>query len=46
MVIEGSVQIGDQILEERDAMGISQTEQFSLDIKQNARILVIEVPMN
>ncbi len=46
MVIEGSVQIGDQILEERDAMGISQTEQFSLHIKQNARILVIEVPMN
>jgi len=27
-------------------MGISQTEQIALHIKQNARILVIEVPMN
>lgn len=46
MVVEGSVQIGEQILKRRDAIGISQTEKIELLIKQNAKILVIEVPMN
>lgn len=46
MVIEGEIQIGDQKLEKRDAIGIYQTEKVEISCKQNAKMLVIEVPMN
>lgn len=46
MVIEGEIQIGDQKLEKRDAIGISQTEKVEIGCKQNTKMLVIEVPMN
>ena len=46
MVIEGEIQIGDQKLEKRDAIGISQTEKVEISCKQNTKMLVIEVPMN
>lgn len=46
MVVEGEIQIGDQQLKKRDAIGISQTEKVEINCKQNAKILVIEVPMN
>ncbi|MFM7643209.1 MAG: pirin family protein [Sphingomonadales bacterium] len=46
MVVEGEIQIGDQTLAKRDAIGISQTEKVEISCKQNTKILVIEVPMN
>lgn len=46
MVIEGEIQIGDQKLDKRDAIGISQTEKVEISCKQNTKMLVIEVPMN
>lgn len=46
MVVEGEIQIGDQKLEKRDAIGISQTEKVEISCKQNTKMLVIEVPMN
>ena len=46
MVIEGEIQIGDQRLQRRDALGISETEQIDIQMEQNSKILVIEVPMN
>lgn len=46
MVVEGEIQIGDQILAKRDAIGISQTEKVEISCKQNTKMLVIEVPMN
>ncbi len=45
MVIEGQVQINDQILNNRDAVGISETKNITIDIIDNARLLIIEVPM-
>jgi redox-sensitive bicupin YhaK (pirin superfamily) len=46
MLIDGSIQIGQQILQQKDAVGISDTAQIEINIQQKAKILVIEVPMN
>lgn len=46
MLVEGTINIGEHILNQRDAIGISQTNQIELEIQENAKILVIEVPMN
>lgn len=46
MVIEGAIQIGAQRLQSRDAIGISEIEQIDIQMEQNSKILVIEVPMN
>ena len=46
MLIEGAIQIGEQILNEKDAIGISDTAQIEIKMLQYAKILVIEVPMN
>ena len=46
MLIEGAIQVGEQILNEKDAIGVSDTAQIEIKILQFAKILVIEVPMN
>jgi quercetin 2,3-dioxygenase len=46
MVVEGAIQIGAQRLQSRDAIGISEIEQIDIQMEQNSKILVIEVPMN
>ncbi|MEN9743055.1 MAG: hypothetical protein RLZZ65_860 [Bacteroidota bacterium] len=46
MVVEGSIEINAQVLGAKDAMGISDFEEIQFSIKQNSKILVIEVPMN
>jgi redox-sensitive bicupin YhaK (pirin superfamily) len=45
-MIEGSATIDQQQLNKRDAIGISETDQFNISITQDAEILVIDVPMN
>lgn len=45
-VIEGGVTIDGQKLGKRDAIGISEADNFSLDIEAGSEILVIDVPMN
>ena len=44
-VISGSVKIGDTVLNQRDALGITETTNFDMEISQNSEILLIEVPM-
>lgn len=44
-VIKGEVEIGDQKLSERDAMGIVEFDQFSIKATSDAEVLVIDVPM-
>lgn len=44
-VISGSVKIGDTVLNQRDALGISETESFDMEISANSEVLLIEVPM-
>jgi len=44
-VIEGTVKIGDQTLGKRDALGISETTNFSFTALEDAEVLLLEVPM-
>ncbi len=44
-VIEGKAAIGDQVLARRDALGISDTEQFDMTAETTSDILIFEVPM-
>jgi len=44
-VIEGAVRIGNQILERRDAVGISDVENVDIVADSNTELLAIEVPM-
>lgn len=46
VVINGSVEVDGQSLQKRDALGISQTENFSIKALEDAELLAIEVPMN
>jgi len=45
-LIEGEAVILETILSKRDAIGIWNTTGFSINIKSNATLLFIEVPMN
>lgn len=45
-VIEGSVKVAGEVLEKRDALGVWDTESFSLSAAPDSRILLVEVPIN
>lgn len=44
-ILEGKAKIGDQILDKRDALGISETNSFELEALENSKTLLMEVPM-
>lgn len=44
-IIEGNVQVADQELNTRDAIGISGTDKFDFRVNKDSKILVVEVPM-
>jgi redox-sensitive bicupin YhaK (pirin superfamily) len=44
-VLEGSVKLGEQVLNRRDGLGIWDTASVPLKATQDARILLMEVPM-
>ena len=46
VVINGSVQVDDKQLSKRDALGISETDSFSIAASADAELLAIEIPMN
>jgi hypothetical protein len=45
-VLEGEIAIGNQTLATKDALGIWETENVEIHINEDAKILVVEVPMN
>ena len=45
-VISGSVVINSHTLEPRDGLGITDTKHFTMDVLQDAQVLVMDVPMN
>ena len=45
MLIRGEVAIDDDILSQRDAIGLSATKSFKIKAFQNSELLFIEVPM-
>ena len=46
VVINGSVQVDGKQLNKRDALGISETNTFSISANSDAELLAIEIPMN
>ena len=46
MLISGEISVADAIFEKRDAIGIFETNDFTIKANQNSEILFIEVPMN
>jgi redox-sensitive bicupin YhaK (pirin superfamily) len=44
-VIEGSIKLDQQLLARRDAVGVYDAERFDFEVKEDAQVLVIEVPM-
>jgi redox-sensitive bicupin YhaK (pirin superfamily) len=44
-LIEGEIEVDNQILRTRDAMGITDFEQFEIKINSESKILLVEVPM-
>lgn len=44
-LIEGKIEINNEILNNRDAIGIENAEHISIKIKQKSKMLLIEVPM-
>ncbi len=45
MVIDGVFQINDQVLNERDALGIWETASVDFEVIEEGRILLMEIPM-
>lgn len=46
VVISGRVEINNEVLDKRDAAGVSGSESFTIRALDNAELLAIEVPMN
>ena len=46
MLISGEISVADAIFEKRDAIGISETNDFTIKANEISEILFIEVPMN
>ena len=46
VVINGAITVDGQQLNKRDALGISETESFTVTASEDAELLAIEVPMN
>ncbi len=46
VVVTGAVKVGDINLAKRDAVGIYETDNFSVTANEDAELLAIEVPMN
>lgn len=45
MNIEGEIEVNDEKLEKRDAIGIWETNEIEIKAKTNAKFLIMEIPM-
>ena len=45
-LLEGEIEIGNQTLQKRDALGITESESFEINMQQDSKILLIEIPMS
>ncbi|MFT3910103.1 MAG: pirin family protein [Ferruginibacter sp.] len=46
VVVNGSVEIDGKQFNKRDAVGISESDQFSIKASEDAELMAIEIPMN
>ena len=45
-VVEGEIEVANNTLERRDAIGVSETENIEIIANQNSELVIVEVPMN
>ncbi len=45
-VIDGKVTVGEQVLNKRDALGISETDSFDIIASEQSDVVIFEVPMS
>ena len=45
MVIDGEVEVNGQILNKRDAIEVTDANEFEIKINSTANLLAVEVPM-
>ena len=45
MNVHGKIIINNTLLETRDAIGVSETDSFEINVEQDSGLLFIEVPM-
>jgi len=45
-VVDGVVEVAENIIEKRDAIGIYNTEGIEIKAKSNSELVIVEVPMN
>ncbi|MGN6645433.1 MAG: pirin family protein [Cytophaga sp.] len=45
-VIEGGIEVEDEALSRRDAIGIEGSDEINIEIKDHAYVLIMDVPMN
>ena len=45
-LIEGEIEVNNNVLKARDAMGITDLDAFEIKISSKSKILLVEVPMN
>lgn len=44
-VLKGSAKVGDQLIDTRDALGVWDTENVTIEVNKGAEILLMDVPM-
>ncbi len=44
-VLEGQIEVADQLLDKRDGIGIWNTEEISLKFNTKTKVLVMEIPL-
>lgn len=45
MAVDGEIKVDGEVLNKRDALGVSDTDSLDIQIRKDADILIIEVPM-
>ena len=45
-VISGKIVVNGNILDTRDGLGVCDTKNFTMDVEEDARVLLMEVPMS
>lgn len=45
-LLEGKIEVGTETLSTKDAIGIWDTENVEINVKEDSKVLVVEVPMN
>ncbi len=44
-VLEGTIKVGEQVLDKRDALGVWETDSITIEPNETSKVLLIDVPM-